>query len=217
MTMPVLHGYWRSTASYRVRIALNLKGIEYRQVTHDLRTGAQRTPGYRRLAPQGLVPALEAEGIVLTQSPAILEWIEERWPTPALLPADAGGRAIVRAMAALIGCDVHPLNNLRVLQALKSDLDASQQQVDAWIGRWIADGFAALEQLVARYGDGFAYGNAPSLADCYVVPQIYSAERFKIDLSPYPALTQAGATMRALIPVEHAHPSRQPDADTVAN
>jgi maleylpyruvate isomerase len=213
MSAPVLHGYWRSTASYRVRIALALKGVEYAQVNHDLRTGGQRDPAYLALAPQGLVPALEADGLVLTQSPAILEWMEERWPRPALLPADAGGRAAVRAMAALIGCDVHPLNNLRVLQALKTDLGASQAQVDAWMARWIGDGFAALEPQVARHGAGFAYGAAPTLADCYLVPQLYSAERFGVDLTPYPALVAAGEAMRAIPEVETAHPSRQPDAD----
>lgn len=213
MNAPVLHGYWRSTASYRVRIALALKGVEYAQVTHDLRTGAQRDPAYLALAPQGLVPALEADGLVLTQSPAILEWIEERWPTPALQPADAEGRAAVRAMVALIGCDVHPLNNLRVLAALRSEFGASQAQIDAWIARWIGDGFAALEPQVARHGAGFAFGEAPTLADCYLVPQLYSAERFGVDLSPYPALVAAGEAMRAIPQVAAAHPSTQPDAD----
>lgn len=213
MSAPVLHGYWRSTASYRVRIALAVKGVDYAQVTHDLRTGAQRDPAYLALAPQGLVPALEADGLVLTQSPAILEWIEERWPTPALLPADAEGRAAVRAMAALIGCDLHPLNNLRVLAALRSEFGASQAQVDAWIARWIGDGFAALEPQVARHGAGFAFGEAPTLVDCYLVPQLYSAERFGVDLTPYPTLVAAGEAMRAIPEVAAAHPSAQPDAD----
>jgi maleylpyruvate isomerase len=213
MSTPVLHGYWRSTASYRVRIALAVKGVDYAQVTHDLRTGAQRDPAYLALAPQGLVPALEADGLVLTQSPAILEWIEERWPTPALLPADAEGRAAVRAMAALIGCDLHPLNNLRVLAALRSEFGASQAQVDAWIARWIGDGFAALEPQVARHGAGFAFGEAPTLVDCYLVPQLYSAERFGVDLTPYPTLVAAGEAMRAIPEVAAAHPSAQPDAD----
>jgi maleylpyruvate isomerase len=213
MSTPVLHGYWRSTASYRVRIALALKGVDYAQVTHDLRTGGQRDPAYLTLAPQGLVPALEADGLVLTQSPAILEWIEERWPKPALLPADADGRAAVRAMAALVACDVHPLNNLRVLAALRTEFGASQAQVDAWIARWIGDGFAALQPQVARHGDGFAYGATPTLADCYLVPQLYSAERFGVDLTPYPALVAAGEAMRGIPEVAAAHPSRQPDAD----
>lgn len=213
MSMLRLHGYWRSSAAYRVRIALNLKGVAYAQVTHDLRTGAQREAAFKALAPQGLVPAVEHEGLVLTQSPAILEWIEEQWPQPALLPSDAQGRAIVRSMAALIGCDIHPLNNLRVLQALKGDLGADQAAVDHWIARWIRDGFAALETLVARHGRGFAFGDRPGLADCYLVPQLYSAERFGIDLSAFPALVAVGEKARALAPFAAAHPSIQPDAD----
>src|ERR1700722_14481762 len=136
-----LHGYWRSTASYRVRIALNLKGLAYDQETHDLRLGEHKTASYKAYAPQGLVPALEADRQILTQSPAILEWIEERWPEPSLLPTDTSDRAIVRAMAALIACDIHPLNNLRVSQKLRSKFGATSEQVDAWIACWIAEGF----------------------------------------------------------------------------
>ena len=213
MSDPVLHGYWRSGAAYRVRIALGLKGIAYRQVTHDLRTGAQKDPAYRRLAPQGLVPAIEADGMTLTQSPAILEWIEERWPAPPLLPEDREGRAAVRAMAAAIGCDVHPLNNLRVLQKLRSDFGASESQVNGWIVHWIAEGFAALEVLAGRHGSGFCHGDRPGLADCYLVPQLYSAERFSVDLTPYPRLTAIGARMACLPAVEAAHPARQPDGE----
>jgi maleylpyruvate isomerase len=208
-----LHGYWRSTASYRVRIALNVKGLAHEQTTHDLRLGAQREPGYRALAPQGLVPALEADGRVVTQSLAILEWLEERFPEPRLLPADADGRAVVRSMAALIACDIHPLNNLRVLQALRSDLGADEAQVEAWIGRWIGEGFAALEALLAGHGGGFAYGDTPTLADCCLVPQVYSAERFKVDLAPYPRIRAAAARAGELPAFAAAHPSRQPDAD----
>lgn len=213
MSDPVLHGYWRSGAAYRVRIALGLKGIAFRQVTHDLRTGAQKDPAYRRLAPQGLVPAIEADGMTLTQSPAILEWIEERWPAPPLLPEDREGRAAVRAMAAVIGCDVHPLGNLRVLQKLRSDFGASESQVKGWIAHWIAEGFAALEVLVGRHGSGFCHGDRPGLADCYLVPQLYSAERFSVDLTPYPKLQAIGARMARLPVVAAAHPARQPDGD----
>jgi maleylpyruvate isomerase len=208
-----LHGYWRSTASYRVRIALNLKGIAYEQAAHDLRLGEQRDPGYRAIAPQGLVPALETDGLVVTQSLAILEWLEERFPEPALLPADPDGRAVVRSMAALIACDIHPLNNLRVLQALRSQLSADEPQVEAWIGRWIGEGFAALEELLARHGGAFAYGDAPSVADCCLVPQVYSAERFKVDLAPYPRIRAAAARAGELAAFAAAHPARQPDAD----
>ncbi|RVT89248.1 maleylacetoacetate isomerase [Sphingomonas crocodyli] len=208
-----LHDYWRSGAGYRVRIALALKNVPHDRVTHDLRTGAQRLPDYVALAPQGLVPAIEADGLTLTQSLAILEWIEETWPDPALLPADASGRAIVRSMAALVACDIHPLNNLRVLNALKADLGAQQPQVDAWIARWIGDGFAALETLIARHGAGFAYGDTPTIADCCLVPQVYSAERFAVDLTPYPHIVAVAARMRAIDAVAAAHPSQQSDAD----
>ncbi|RDE05013.1 maleylacetoacetate isomerase [Sphingomonas aracearum] len=209
----ILHGYWRSTASYRVRIALNLKGLSYAQVTHDLRTGAQASEEYRALQPQGLVPALEADEAVLVQSPAILEWLEERYPEPALLPASLTDRATVRAMAAVIGCDIHPLNNLRVLNALSGAFAASPDQVNAWIARWIGDGFAALEGMIARHGGGFAFGDRVSLADCYLVPQLYSAERFGVDLAAFPALVAAAERARALPEVAAAHPDRQPDAD----
>lgn len=209
----LLHGYWRSGTSYRTRIALNLKGIAYGQATVNLLAGAQRSETFRALNPQGLVPALEADGVLITQSPAILEWLEERYPDPPLLPARAGDRAIVRAMAAAIGCDIHPLNNLRVLKALRSDLDASDEQVSAWIARWIEDGFAAMEIMIKRYGDGFAFGGIPTLADCYLVPQVYSAERFKVDLTSYPHLTSAAARAGALEPFQAAHPERQPDAE----
>ncbi|MGX1803732.1 maleylacetoacetate isomerase, partial [Brevundimonas naejangsanensis] len=144
----ILHGYWRSGTSYRTRIALNLKGLEYQQAPLDLRTGAQKSKAYLSLNPQGLVPALETDdGLALTQSPAILEWLEETRPEPPLLPRDAAGRAQVRAMAALIGCDIHPLNNLRVLKAVRG-MGADQAGVDAWAGRWIIEGFTALEALV---------------------------------------------------------------------
>lgn len=194
-------------------MALGLKGLDYEQSTYDLRRGDQRQPRYGALAPHKLVPALEVDGTVLTQSPAILEWLEERYPMPPLLPSDPDDRAIVRAMAATIACDVHPLNNLRVLDTLRSDFDAAPEGVSGWIARWINDGFTVLETMVAQHGHGFAFGDAPTLADCHIVPQIYSAERFGVDLSPYPALVAACAAARALRPVEAAHPDRQPDAD----
>lgn len=208
-----LHGYWRSTAAYRVRIALALKGVEYAQVTRDLRVGAQRGAGFRALNPQGLVPALETDGVVLTQSPAILEWIDETYPAPPLLPADPTGRAIVRAMAATIACDIHPVNNLRILNALRAEFGADEAAVNRWIARWIGDGFAALETQIARYGDGFAFGGSPTIADCHLVPQVYSAERFAVDLSPYPNLKNAADKARTLPAFAAAHPDRQPDAD----
>lgn len=209
----ILHGYWRSGTSYRTRIALHLKGLAHATAPVDLRTGAQKSDAYLALNPQGLVPALETgDGLVLNQSPAILEWLEETHPTPALLPSISADRAVVRAMAALIGCDIHPLNNLRVLKAVR-ELGADQAGVDAWAGRWILDGFAALDALVARHGEGWCFGEAPTLADCYLIPQIYSARRFNVDLTPFPRLL-AVETQAARHPAFiAAHPDNQPDAD----
>src|SRR5690606_8008580 len=195
------------------RIALNLKGLDYAQVTYDLRAGAQNEPAYRALNPQGLMPALEADGMVLTQSPAILEWLEERHPEPAPLPQHPNDRAVVRAMAALVACDIHPLNNLRVLTALKQDFAATPEQIKAWAQRWIGDGFAALEPMIVRFGGIYAFGDTPTLADCHLVPQIYSAERFNVDLTPYPRLAAAAEAAQSLHAFAAAHPSRQPDAD----
>jgi maleylpyruvate isomerase len=208
-----LHGYWRSTASYRVRIALNYKGLDYEQVTHDLRVGAHKTAGFLAIAPQGLVPVLSTGDAVLTQSSAVLEWLEESWPVPPLLPSDPMARAQVRGMASLVSCDIHPLNNLRVLRVLRSDLHASETQVQAWISGWITEGFAALEQLIGAYGGKFAFGDEPTHADCVLVPQVYAAERFQVDLDPFPRLRRGGGNAAALPAFAAAHPSTQPDAD----
>ncbi len=208
----VLHSYWRSGASYRTRIALNLKGLDYEIRPVNLLAGEQGQASYLQLAPQGMVPSLETPGAVLTQSPAILEWLEETCPDPPLLPQGARSRAEVRAMAALIGCDVHPLNNLRVLRALKRDLGASDEQITAWEARWIGAGFQALEALIARHGKGFAWGDTPTLADCYLVPQVYSAERFGVDLEPYPLIRAVTEGCRSLDAFARAHPDNQPDA-----
>jgi len=207
----ILHGYWRSGAAYRVRIALALKGVAYAQVNHDLRIGGQADPAYAALNPQRLVPALEVDGLVLTQSVAILEWLDERFPDPPLLPGDADDRAIVRAMVATLATDVHPLHNLRTLKALRQDFGASETQVNAWMARWMTDGFAAIEALIARHGGTFAYGDTPTLADCVTVPALYSAARFGVDTTAYPRLVATGA--RAAARAEAAHPDRQPDAD----
>ncbi|MEN5363428.1 maleylacetoacetate isomerase [Brevundimonas intermedia] len=209
----ILHGYWRSGASYRVRIALNLKGLGYDLAAHDLRKGEQKTADYLALNPQGMVPALQDGDLIVTQSPAILEWLEETHPEPALLPTAANDRAAVRAMAALIGCDIHPLNNLRVLKALRSNFEADQATVDAWAAGWIAPGFDALEALIARHGGAWCFGDAPTLADCYLIPQLYSARRFNMDLSPWPRLLAIEATADAHPAFASAHPNRQPDAD----
>ena len=209
----VLHAFWRSGASYRTRIALNLKRLSYEIRPVDLLAGEQRDAGYRGLSPQGLVPTLETPGGALVQSPAILEWLEETHPDPPLLPTGARERAEVGAMAALVGCDVHPLNNLRVLKALRRQFTATDEQLATWEARWIGDGFGALEALIARHGRGFSWGEAPSLADCYMVPQVYAAERFGVDLQPYPLIREVTDRCRALEPFARAHPDRQPGAD----
>lgn len=209
----LLHGYWRSSAAYRVRIALNLKGVRYAQKSHDLRKGDQRADDYLRIAPHGLVPALVAGNEALIESPAILEWIEARWPEPSLLPIKAFEAATVRAMAAIIGCDIHPLNNLRILKTLRDQFNASDEQVTSWVQRWIGEGFAALETLVARHGGRFAFGDHLTLADCYLVPQLYNARRFGVELSPYPRLVAAAAAAERVDAVSMARPELQPDAD----
>ena len=210
--MLTLHGYWRSSAAYRVRIALNLKGQTYDQVTYDLRQKAEKAEPYAVLNPQKLVPALETEtGALLTQSLAMLEWLEEAHPTPALLPEKAIDRAHVRAMCNLVACDIHPLNNLRVLNTLRGDLGASEDQVSQWMTRWIGDGFGALEQLIG--GGNFCYGDAPTLADCCLVPQVYSAQRFKVDLSPWPKIRAVAEACQAIPAFYVARPEMQPDAD----
>ncbi len=209
----ILHGYWRSGAAYRTRIALELKGLAYDQQGVDLRTGAQKSEAFVALNPQGMVPALEVDGVILTQSPAILEWLEETHPASPLLPADPVGRAHVRAMAALIGCDIHPLNNLRVGKALRETFGADQAAVDAWAARWIVPGFEALEALVAQHGAGWCFGGSPTLADCYLIPQIYSARRFNVPLDSFPGLMAVDAAAAAHPAFIAAHPDVQPDAD----
>jgi maleylacetoacetate isomerase/maleylpyruvate isomerase len=207
-----LHSYWRATAPYRVRIALNLKGLPFDYAPVNLLSGDQRGEAYKRLNPQGLTPALETdEGQVLTQSLAILEWLEEVHPVPPLLPADAFGRARVRAMAALVACDIHPLNNLRVQQQLtRMGVDADARL--AWTQRWIEDGFQALEPMIAAYTSGFAFGAEPTIADCLLIPQVYSAERYDLPLTPYPAIAAVVARCEAHPAFLAAHPDRQPDA-----
>jgi maleylpyruvate isomerase len=213
MTNTLLYGYWRSSAAYRVRIALNLKDVSYGQSTLDLREGAQRSAEYLAIAPHGLVPALQIGSDIVIESPAILEWIEARWPDPPLLPSGLEAQAVVRAMAALIACDIHPLSNLRVLDALRRDFGASEEKVTAWVTRWISAGFTALESLIRLHGGRYAFGDAPTFADCYLVPQLYNAKRFGIDCSTFPRLLDAGAEAEQLPAVRSAHPDQQPDAD----
>ncbi len=207
-----LHDYWRSSSAWRVRIALGLKGIDYRRVPRDLLAGEQRSDDYLALAPQGLVPALEADGMVLTQSVAIIEWLDECLPDPPLLPADANGKAVVRAMAALIASDIQPLQNLRVLKAIKARFGAEQDAIDAWARHWIEEGFTALETMVARHGGGFCFGDSPGLADCLLIPQMYNGERYNAELARFPALLAVRQRCEALAGFAAAHPSRQPEA-----
>jgi maleylacetoacetate isomerase/maleylpyruvate isomerase len=207
-----LHSAWRATAPYRVRIGLQLKGCEYGYHAIDLIAGQQREPEYRAVNPQGLTPALDlGDGNMLAQSLAILEWLEETRPQPPILPRGALDRAMVRRMAGIIACDIHPLNNTRVGRKL-AQMGVDQAAITEWIHGWIRDGFDALEPLVAQHGGAYAFGDNPTIADCCLVPQVYSARRFELDVTPWPKLIAAAD--RA---VEHpafiaAHPNQQPDA-----
>jgi maleylacetoacetate isomerase len=206
-----LRSYWRAGAPYRVRIGLNLKGLAYTYLPIDLLAGEQSAEDYTAVNPQGLVPALETEQGVLTQSLAILEWLDETHPEPPLLPRDPFERATVRAMALAVACDIHPLNNVRVQKALAA-AGVDEASRGAWSRRWIEDGFRALETLVARHGQGWCYGESPTLADCCLVPQLYGAGRFSVDMTPYPALAAVGARAAEHPAFLAAHPDRQPDA-----
>jgi maleylacetoacetate isomerase len=207
-----LYSYFRSSASYRVRIALNLKGISYEQAPVHLVKGEQRGPAYLERNPQGLVPALEvATGEVLVQSLAIIEYLEETHPDPALLPSDPIGRAKVRAIALAIACDIHPLNNTRVLGYLKRELGHDQETVDRWYRHWIATTFAGIEPTIGN--DGHCYGNSVTLADVCLVPQVFNARRFDTDLGPFPRIRKVEEVCGAIPAFAAAHPSRQPDAE----
>jgi len=212
-----LYDYFRSSAAYRVRIALNLKGVapDERTFVH-LRMGGQRAQDYLALNPQGLVPALALdEGAVLTQSLAIVEYLDETHPEPPLLPADPIGRARVRAIALSIACDIHPLDNLRVLNYLIGTLGVAREQKDGWYRYWIDVGFEALEKALARdrATGRFCHDDAPTLADVCLVPQMANARRFDIDLSPYPTLMRIESACLALPAFADAAPARQPDAE----
>jgi maleylpyruvate isomerase len=208
-----LHGYFRSGAAYRVRIALNLKGLKVEHVPHHLRKGEQRAASYLALNPQGLVPALELDdGTVLTQSLAIIEWLDETYPEPPLLPADPLTRARVRAFALAIACDVHPIQNLKVLNKLRS-LQFSEQAVLEW-GSWLnKEGLAACESMIAREPGPFCFGAAPTLADICLVPQLANARRYDVDLSQFPRLLRVEAAAKALPAFAEAAPERQADAE----
>jgi maleylpyruvate isomerase len=208
-----LHGYFRSSASYRVRIALNLKGLGTEHVPHHLRKGEQRAPAFLALNPQGLVPALEGNaGEVLTQSLAIIEWLDETHPEPPLLPKDALQRAKVRAFAQALACDTHPVQNLKVLARLR-ELGVSEDQVTAWAGWANREGLSACEKLIANEPGPFCFGDKPSLADLCLVPQLANARRFGVDVNAFPRLLKAEAAAKAMKAFADAAPDKQPDAE----
>lgn len=208
MTRPLLHDYFRSSAAYRVRIALNLKGVAYDSASVDLRAGDQKSDTYRQRNPQGFVPMLEIDGQRLTQSLAVIAYLEATRPEPPLLPADPAEQAHVRAMALLIACDIHPLNNLRVLRYLQHELGQDEPARDAWYAHWITQGLAALEALAAPRAGRFLFGDSPGLADICLVPQLYNARRFDVPLDAYPTLLRAEAEANTLDAFIAAHPDR---------
>lgn len=205
-----LHGYFRSSASYRVRIGLNLKGLQYDYQPVNLLKGEQREGEYRKLNPQGLVPALVDGDTILTQSLAILEWLDEQHPEPALLPKDPLARARVRAMAYSVACDIQPVQNLRVLKYLQSEYGISDEEKVDWIRHWIHEGFSALEQQLNPAP--FAAGDEPGLFECCLIPQIYSAERFGMDIAEYPAIHRIMLACNEIPAFVDARPENQPDS-----
>jgi maleylpyruvate isomerase len=212
-----LYTFFRSSASYRVRIALNLKGLDYEQAPIHLRRGGgeQLKPAYKAINPQALVPALEDDGQVFSQSLAIIEYLEERYPNPPLLPSDAGGRAVVRSMALLIACEVHPIQNLRVLNHLKSDHKQSDDDTIRWARHWINLGLSALQKMVISLSkqEKFCFGDTPTMADLCLVPQLANARRFGVDLPAYPKLLAIEAACISIPAFANAAPERQPDAE----
>ena len=208
-----LHGYFRSSASYRVRIALNLKGMGAEQLSHHLRKGEQLAPAYLAINPQGLVPTLENDtGAILTQSLAIIEWLDETYPLPPLLPRDPLRRAKVRAFAQALACDTHPVQNLKVLARLR-ELGLPEEKVTAWAGWANREGLSACDKLIATEAGPFCFGDAPTMADLCLVPQLANARRFGVDVSVFPRLLQAEAAAKALPAFADAAPDKQPDAE----
>lgn len=212
-----LYTYFRSSAAYRVRIALNLKGLAYEAIpVHLLKGGGEQLgDAYRTINPSALVPALQDERGTITQSMAILEYLEETHPDVPLMPADPLGRARVRELAQIVACDIHPINNLRVLRYLVHTLGVSEEAKTEWYRHWVREGLAAFESHLARdpgTGD-FCHGETPTLADCFLVPQVFNAQRFEIDVNDYPNIARINATCVQLPAFVHAHPSQQPDAE----
>ena len=209
-----LYSFFRSGTSHRLRIALNLKGLQTEYLPVDLRTEQHLQAAFKAINPQGLVPALVDGDQVLIQSPAIIEWLEEKYPNPPLLPADAQQRAHVRALAAMVGCDIHPINNRRILEYLRHQFKADETAINAWCATWITAGFDAFEALLAadRTRGDYCFGNHPGLADVYLVPQVESARRFKVDMSRWPLISAVDAACMKLPAFELAAPMKQPDA-----
>ncbi len=205
-----LYSYFRSSAAFRVRIALELKGADYRIIPVNLLAGEQREPAFRARNPQGFVPALELpDGSLLTQSAAIIEWLEATQPGPPLLPATEPERARIRAICGVVACDIHPLNNLRVLQYLEHELAQDKDARNRWYHHWLAEGFMALEPLLPE--DGFCSGEAAGMAEAFIVPQVVNAQRFRFAVDPYPRLSALFERCMALDPFVRAHPESQPD------
>lgn len=213
MSQRTLYGYWRSSAAYRVRIALALKGLDYEHKGIDLRTGAQSGIGFKLLNPQGFVPYLIDGDVGLNQSLAIIEYLDEIYPEPRLLPEDPVARARVRAASLIVACDIHPINNLRVLKYLKNELAHEQAEIDAWAQHWIGEGLAPLEEIAEGSPGPYLFGEAVTMADLCLVPQMYNARRVRADLSGFPRLVEIDKALNALPAVRKARPEGQPDAD----
>lgn len=209
MSRAVLYDYWRSSAAYRVRIALNLKGVDYEQRSINLAAGEQKGEDYRAVNPQGLIPFLEIDGHSISQSLAIIVYLDQTRADPPLMPRDPADGAHVRAMAMTIACDIHPLNNLRVLKELKGPLGHDQATVDAWVAHWISEGFAALDAMAAARSGKFLFGDQPTIADICLVPQMYNARRFDVPVDAYPTLVRADANAAKLDAFARAHPDNQ--------
>jgi maleylacetoacetate isomerase len=210
-----LYGYFRSSAAFRVRIALNLKGLPHESAFIHLRRGDQNQPAFRGVNPQGLVPALETDGHVLIQSLPIIEYLDETHPEPPFLPADPAGRARVRGLAAIVACDIHPINNLRVLRYLSRSLGQEETGIAAWYNHWIDAGFHAIEGLLTpEQGTGvYCHGDTPGLADIVLMPQVVNAARYKLDMAPYPNIVRIYQTCLKHDAFAAAHPDNQPDRE----
>ena len=209
-----LYSFFRSSATYRVRIALNLKGVDYETVPVHLPSDQHRSAEFQTLNPQATIPTLDDDGTILWQSLAIIEYLDSRFPEPRLIPQEPVARAHVQALAQLVVCEIHPLNNLRVLRYLRRELKLDEVAVSTWVRHWIAEAFGPLESLLGRFSGGrFAYGDSVSLADVCLVPQVYNARRFGCDLGPYPTLVRIADGLAGEEAFARAAPERQPDSE----